>query len=106
MIDDLIRTFTPGPSRIDDTALTQTFKGFCPNWLMLRRALPASFESNEAMDDVPFRFVWVSELERAIVTWCEGDVIIEVAFDHDGYEHALAQAEAFYDQLRDPTPAA
>lgn len=106
ILDDLIRCFTPGPARVDDTALTQTFKGFCPGWMLLRKSLPLTFEANESMDDPPYRFVWTSELERAIVTWVEGDVVIEVAFTIDGYEEAVERAEAFYANLRNPDPAA
>jgi hypothetical protein len=58
--------------------------------------LPPGFDQPEDWRDGWFRAVWISSEHRAIVTYCEGDVIVETFERLDDYEQALAACAEFY----------
>lgn len=60
------------------------------------RNLPPGFEEVEEWGDGQYRRVWKSDADRAIVTYCEGDVIVVVCADDAAYQDEIRRAAEFY----------
>jgi hypothetical protein len=57
---------------------------------------PAGFVEVEAWADSRYRVVYVSRQALALLTYCEGDLILERCPDQAVFQRAWEQAEAFY----------
>lgn len=73
--------------------------GAAPSAHQVARYLPSTYTERPEWRDGYYRAVWTSETERAIVTYCEGDVTIEVMATPEAYTAQLAAAGAFYARL-------
>ena len=62
----------------------------------LERFLNKSFRYIEGWNDGPYRSVWLSEELLAGITYCEGDVSIDIANDAEGYKRIVEAAMQFY----------
>lgn len=62
----------------------------------LARSIPPRFHFREDWADGPYRHVWTSETERAIITFCEGDVSIERFETGEQYRAGLEKCADFY----------
>lgn len=60
------------------------------------RHIPTTFHEREAFRDGRFRSVWVSNLDRATITYCEGDITLVLCEDKATFDLEIAHAEAFY----------
>lgn len=60
----------------------------------------AGFQERPAWADGRYRTVWTSDELRCIVTYCEGDVTIELADTEDGYQVLIDYASSFYEGRR------
>lgn len=69
--------------------------GFEGGERLVWRNLPAGFSEVEAFGDC-FRTVWVSELHRAILTYCEGDLDLTVDRCSELFNARVASAARFY----------
>lgn len=62
----------------------------------VERRLPAGFCERPHWADGRYRVVWVSEAERATVTYCEGDLDMVTCADVAGFAAWLAHQEQVY----------
>ena len=51
--------------------------------------LPPSWQAVPEWGDWPYLIGWRNDLDRAVMTYCEGDLSVEVADDRDGYLRLL-----------------
>ncbi len=54
-------------------------------------ALPASWQPVPEWGDWPYLIGWRNDPERAVLTYCEGDISVEVADDRLSYLNLLAR---------------
>lgn len=59
-------------------------------------AIPDTFKEVSECSEAPYRMVWTSEGDRAIITYCEGDVSVILALDDEHYKAEFAAHNAFY----------
>jgi hypothetical protein len=57
-------------------------------------ALPASWQLVPEWGDWPYLIGWRHNRDRAVMTYCEGDLSVEVADDHDAYLDLLRRTTA------------
>jgi hypothetical protein len=57
---------------------------------------PAGFREAEAWGDAPYRFVWIHDDLRIILTYCEGDLDYVEHATADAFHQSKKQASAFY----------
>jgi hypothetical protein len=62
---------------------------------------PAGFDDQDRWADGSYRRVWVSETERAIFTYCEGDLKLATYSSEELFTAAHRAADAYYVGLRD-----
>lgn len=76
---------------------TKIYDGRCSGeWKSVDVHLHESFKYIEGWEDASYRAVWLSEELMAAVTYCEGDVTVEVADDAEGYEQIVRTARQSY----------
>lgn len=91
-----IDTFTDGerPSRTEGVTLRTGFT-LLDSYALLN-ALPEGFSMVEAWCDEPFRMCWANHADRALITYCEGDITVDVAPDEIVWCRLLARCAEFY----------
>jgi hypothetical protein len=57
-----------------------------------------AFKSVEKWNDAA-RFVWIHEKERAVLTYCEGDLTLEIYSTEDDFIKALGRCNDFYTEM-------
>ena len=72
----------------------------CCDGFKVGQDLPEGFENVEGSTLSPHRFVWKSDKLRAMVTYCEGDVIVTVDQTDEWYQARLLSSQNFYALLR------
>lgn len=70
-------------------------------WLANAYELPEveGFSEKELWADGPYRRVWICYEQRAILTFCEGDITVEEYATEGGYAEAVAKADEFYRKI-------
>lgn len=72
------------------------FRGFTPECDWLSLAVPEGFELHEVAVERTYRAMWSHAGERAILTYVEGDVTLEIYDTDKDFERALNQSIRFY----------
>lgn len=62
----------------------------------LDKQLPESFSPVEGWEDCDYRVIWVSDEERAIATYCEGDFSLNISHSVEEYKRQIQEAHNFY----------
>ncbi len=76
---------------------TTLYEGwFNGEWNAVEQRIDKSFQYIEGWEDGPYRVVWLSEKLLAQVTYCEGDLSLDVAKDAEGYKRIVESAMQFY----------
>lgn len=65
-------------------------------------AVPESFRERADWADGLYRRVWVSESDRAIITYCEGDITVGQFDGGEAFKKQLAHARQFYEGQDSP----
>jgi len=58
--------------------------------------IPSGFEEQIHWKDKQFRTVWINNKDIAMITFCEGDIIVMQYITQDAYDKEIAYAEKFY----------
>lgn len=66
------------------------------SWFELDKRLPLTFSLVECWNDGSYRMVWVSDAERAIATYCEGDFSLSISHSEEEYKKQVQEAHKFY----------
>jgi len=76
------------------------YRGFTFNdvWGVARN-IPDEFDLNDEWSDGYYRNVWTSFKNLAIITYCEGDVDVEIYETPTAFNMAIKACDAFYSQL-------
>ncbi len=61
--------------------------------------LPPEFEEVKHWADGPFRRVWKNDAQRAVVTYCEGDINVTICDDNVAYWRELRRMAEFFAQF-------
>lgn len=64
----------------------------------VRQCLPAGFTERHAWRDGHYRAVWTSDSALAVVTYCEGDVLVTKHATRADYEREISEAQTYYEQ--------
>lgn len=76
---------------------TTLYEGwFNGEWNAVEQRIDELFQYIEGWEDGPYRVVWLSEDLLAEITYCEGDVSIDIANDAEGYKRIVEAAMQFY----------
>ena len=62
----------------------------------LQAFIPEGFELVERWSKEPYRFVWVHDAKRWVLTYCEGNVCLTVHAGEASYLDELEEAAEFY----------
>lgn len=85
------------PSRIETVEDgTVVCRGWLPNGVAAR--IPESYQEQLAWRDGGYRRVWIAPAELAILTYAEGDVMLDLYATQAAFEQAVRGAAEYYRQ--------
>ena len=87
-----------GWTRADDITDREVYRGFSTLESGYALTAPAGFRVVESWSD-GYRVVWASSSERAILTYCEGDLSLEMCADYATFRASMLAAGRFYGDL-------
>lgn len=61
-----------------------------------RKRIPYYFKEIYEWNDASFRTVWASCWDKAIITYCEGDISVVVCDSDEAYNQEYREAHEFY----------
>lgn len=61
--------------------------------------IPSGFKLMSRWSCGELRVVWISAKDRAIFTYCEGDLILEIYDDAEKFRKGLKRTEKYYEEL-------
>lgn len=94
-------TFAPGPRQEDFARNLARWRGHAPSGgERLMSHVPDGFKLQDAWCREPYRYVWVNGTLGAVITYTEGDVIVEQAWHAAAWARLLMECASFYAQGR------
>ncbi len=89
-------TFTPGPRREDFARSLAYWTGRAPNARTVAKWLPAAFRAREQWCAAPHQYVWIDGAGGAMVTYLDGDVLLEQAWSAEAWARLLLRCAEVY----------
>ena len=87
------------PGRIATVADgTVTCRGWVPSGTLIEDRIPAGYQEQVAWRDSGYRRVWLAPQEFAILTFAEGDVMLDLYATQAAYDEAVRGATDYYRQ--------
>ena len=59
--------------------------------------VPEGFSVVDRWSDGQYRAVWVNPSTRTVITYCEGDMLIDTAKDDQAYQELVRKLDEFYE---------
>ena len=84
-------------NRIRNEEGREVFKGFTlGGWEVAERLTNDKWKRKSEWCDGIYRMVWINEEMNGILTYCEGDIILEAFKSQQHFDEAIERAEKFY----------